>query len=476
MVSTPPTTEIDSPRGPKDCAAGDSRHAPRSLDDFVNAETTTSKIDAESSSSKEEIIDIEHVPVHDDPRKWTPLRKNMALLLIAGASMLVGVFTAIQNPAVAAIEQDLHATSSQFSLSISLFIAVQGLVPVAWSAISEIKGRKAVYVVSMTLATGSSIGIALSPNIGLLIGFRCIQGAGTSAFLAIGAATLADIYDPHERGTKSLGGVLGGGLTSWLGWRSIFWFCTIISGICLMAFLLFFKDTFRKERSLTYQTILKERLKERARARGKLQDKDSWASTEAEASVTEVHITLRDVSPFRPIYLVLRRWNNVAMLLVNVGGRLSDLMLRRMRKKTGGSSEPEIRLRSTTMSILLFPAFIIACGWVTQLRVHVAAVVVTLFGGGFFCVMMYSSILAYIVDSNVGRSSSAVATNSVFRGLFAFMGTEVAVPLQDALGDGWMYTIWGGIVLVSGFLCIWTSYSGTRWRKRAEEREARKAG
>jgi len=48
----------------------------------------------------------------------------------------------------------------------------------------------------------------------------------------------------------------------------------------------------------------------------------------------------------------------------------------------------------------------------------------------------YTSALAYIVDSNMGRSSTAVATNSAFRGLFAFVATEVAVPLQDALGDG----------------------------------------
>ena len=43
---------------------------------------------------------------------------------------------------------------------------------------------------------------------------------------------------------------------------------------------------------------------------------------------------------------------------------------------------------------------------------------------------IYSSTLAYIVDSNAGRSSSAVATNSLFRGLFAFAAAEVAVPLQ----------------------------------------------
>lgn len=40
------------------------------------------------------------------------------------------------------MQTDLNATSAQFSLSISLFILVQGLAPLVWSAVSEIKGRK----------------------------------------------------------------------------------------------------------------------------------------------------------------------------------------------------------------------------------------------------------------------------------------------------------------------------------------------
>jgi hypothetical protein len=43
---------------------------------------------------------------------------------------------------------------------------------------------------------------------------------------------------------------------------------------------------------------------------------------------------------------------------------------------------------------------------------------------------IYTSTLAYIVDANVGRSSTAVATNSSFRGLFAFIAAEIAVPVQ----------------------------------------------
>lgn len=49
---------------------------------------------------------------------------------------------------------------------------------------------------------------------------------------------------------------------------------------------------------------------------------------------------------------------------------------------------------------------------------------------------IYASTLSYLVDANVGRSGTIVAVNSAFRGLFAFFSIEVAVPMQDALGDG----------------------------------------
>ena len=45
--------------------------------------------------------------------------------------------------AVEEMETELPATPSQFSLSIALFILFQGTIPLFWSSISEVKGRKA---------------------------------------------------------------------------------------------------------------------------------------------------------------------------------------------------------------------------------------------------------------------------------------------------------------------------------------------
>ena len=43
---------------------------------------------------------------------------------------------------IADVERDLHTTSGLISLSLSLYIVLQGGMPILWSSISEIVGRK----------------------------------------------------------------------------------------------------------------------------------------------------------------------------------------------------------------------------------------------------------------------------------------------------------------------------------------------
>ncbi|KJA16284.1 hypothetical protein HYPSUDRAFT_147887 [Hypholoma sublateritium FD-334 SS-4] len=482
------------------------------------------------------------MPVKNDPRTWSPLRKNLSLFLISTASMVAALAANIQNPAVEQMEQDLPATPSQFSLSISIFILTQGLFPLMWSAISEVKGRKLVYVLSLALFTLGSIIVALSKHIAPVIGFRCLQAAGSSAVMAIGAASLADIFEPAERGTKmgvyyiapllgpAVGPVFGGILTSVWGWRAIFWFLSLLSGVTLLCFIAFFQDTFRLERSLIYQKVLKAHI--RATAFQSLEN--SRKSVEALPTVTRkdpaevgktdfdieklptVKLTIRHVNFFRPLFQVLMRKNNFLILLSSgllyaygfvvvyatsrtlandygysslkiglvtiaygggsvfgsiLGGRWSDRQLAKLRVANGGKGYAEMRLASTLPGMILLPPIIIAFGWVCQKHLPIAVICIFLFLGGFFCIWIYSSSLAYIVDANVGRSSTAVAGNSAFRGIFAFIATEIAVPLQDNLGDGWMFVVWAGFVSLGCICILLVRWKGQDWRIQAEIRE-----
>ncbi|KAF8441027.1 vacuolar DHA amino acid exporter [Boletus edulis BED1] len=496
--------------------------------------------------------DIEHAFVEDDPRLWSTARKNTILFIISGASMIAGLCANIQNPANSQIEQELHATASEISLSISISILAQGNFPLMWSALSEIKGRKLVYLLSMTLFTAGSAVVAISKTIGLVIGMRVIQAAGASAVATIGAATLADIYEPHQRGTMmgvyysapllgpSIGPILGGGLTQGFSWRAIFWFLAVWGGVIFSTFLFLFKDTFRKERSLTYQNVLKRHIQERNLAQEKNatrerpvgekipEDGTSGAQTprgdvEAQSVVPalEVKLSITDVNPIPPYLRVLNCRNNLAILIPSgllfafsfsitytcartlslyydydalttglvllaygigciigsiLGGRWSDRTLARLKAANGGVGYPEMRLESTKLAMWFFPPAVIGYAWVCQQHVHVSAICVMLFLSGFFSIWIYASTLAYIVDANVGQSSSAVATNASFRGISAFLAAEIAVPLQDAIGDGGLYTLWAGLMLLAELMILLVLYKGKQWREASVETERRKYG
>jgi MFS family permease len=274
------------------------------------------------------------------------------------------------------IEDDLHASPSSISLSLSLFILFQGVVPLLWSAVSEINGRKVrgCFCIDVTRSLIALAGRLLTVICHIHIGIcHCgyfkvywtlnwhegyssswvdisfstfsLHGASdvwvltrSSAVIAIGTGTLADLYEPAERGSKiglyysapllglSLGPILGGSLTQGFHWRAVFWFLVIFAGLNFFSFLVFFNDTFRRERSSAYQAVMKRRSHEHGQITGHLtvveKQGDDWAPSKADNNhlaieappLMNIKLSLTDVNPFPPLLLILKRWNNLAIL------------------------------------------------------------------------------------------------------------------------------------------------------------------
>ncbi|GJJ15744.1 hypothetical protein Clacol_010022 [Clathrus columnatus] len=475
-----------------------------------NEKGSIDKKPADTEERNVAAVDIEHVRVENDPRKWSRRRKNFILANIASAALIATMGINIYNPAIDSIKAALHATDQEISLTLSVFILMQGTTPLLWSAISEIQGRKIVYLVSISLYVIGCGVAGSSRSIGLLLAMRILQAIG-------------DIFEPHERGTvvgiyyatpllgPSLGPLIGGAATQLLSWRATFYFLCIFAGVSLCSFI-FFKDTFRRERSLSYQSALRHLLKERE---GKLrrQNEDAGGKNQSpvrdleannsnsQPSINEIRLGLKEINPIQPIGEVLRRRNNLSILFPSVyeptssdplksddiwiglvlltfgigsvagsllGGRWSDHVLKKCRERKGDKASSEDRLESTKPMMFVLPPALIAYAWMAEKHVDIAGICVALFFVG-----LSSITLAYIVDANVGRSSTAVATNSFCRGLAGFVAAEVAVPLQDALGDGGLYTIWAGIMAFSSLIILLTIRKGGAWREQAIEREKR---
>ncbi|KAG1876328.1 vacuolar DHA amino acid exporter [Suillus subluteus] len=496
-------------------------------------------------------IDIEHVPVSDDPRQWSRARKTTTLCVVSLATMVSTLASNIQNPSNTLIEEALHATSSQISWTLAVFQIVQGNFPLLWSAASEIKGRKPVYLVSSALFVVGSAVLALSKTIEVMIVMRALQAAGSSAAISISAATLADIYDTHERGTMmgifyaapligpALGPIFGGSLSQAFNWRASFYFLLICGVVTFLSFLILFKDTYRRERSLTYRFALQrlDASKEPVQSPNEsiIARKDSSIPVEdIEKQLQPLHVpdatpapismpglddfrlSIKDINPFPPYFRILSRKNNFVILTANglvfgfsyclsytcartlanrygynafstglvllclgvgsiagsvIGGRWSDRVLASMKAANGGKYYPEMRLESSKLAMLWLPPSVIGYAWVCEKHVNVAVICVMLVLIGFTSIWMYSGTLAYLVDANPGRSCTAVATNSSFRGSLAFVSVMTAVPLQDALGDGGLYTAWAGILVVMELLVMLVLHKGESWRRESEERE-----
>jgi EmrB/QacA subfamily drug resistance transporter len=145
------------------------------------------------------------------------------------------------NVALPAIADDLSMSAIMLAWVATSYLlaAAAFLVPLGRAA--DIWGRKKVFVVGMSVFALTSTLCALAPSAELLIAFRWAQGIGSAMIFGTSIALLTSVYPAQERGKALgmtvaivyLGGasgpVLGGFLTTFLGWRSIF--LVILPGI-----------------------------------------------------------------------------------------------------------------------------------------------------------------------------------------------------------------------------------------------------
>lgn len=61
-------------------------------------------------------------------------------------------------------------------------------------------GRKPVYLVTLTVFVGLQVPTALAQNFGMLLAFRFLSGIFGAPVLAIGGASINDMYTPTQRG------------------------------------------------------------------------------------------------------------------------------------------------------------------------------------------------------------------------------------------------------------------------------------
>lgn len=172
--------------------------------------------------------------------------KIAALLVASIASFFTPFMGSSINIALPTIGADFGADAVLLNWVTNAFLLSAAIFAVPFGRIADIHGMKKIFTYGMIIFTISSLLCALSPNTPSLIGARVLQGIGTAMIFVTALAIITSVYPPHKRGKAiginiaavyvglSLGPVLGGLMTQYLGWRSLF-FLMIPFGLLVIA-------------------------------------------------------------------------------------------------------------------------------------------------------------------------------------------------------------------------------------------------
>jgi len=162
--------------------------------------------------------------------------KKSVLLVASFAAFLTPFLGSAMNLALPAIGKDFNANAIELGWVISSFILSSAIFLLPFGRLGDIIGRKKIFNLGILLFTVSTFLIIFSWNITTLIIFRIIQGLSSGMIFGTSMAIITSVFKPGERGRAmginvtatylglSLGPIIGGLLTQYLGWRSIFVF------------------------------------------------------------------------------------------------------------------------------------------------------------------------------------------------------------------------------------------------------------
>jgi len=166
---------------------------------------------------------------------WRPAANPWLIAVTVSLAAFMEVLdTAIANVALPHIAGNLGASNDQSTWVLTSYLVANAIVLPITGWLVSFFGRKRFFMTCMGIFTISSLLCGIAPNLGFLLLFRVLQGAGGGGLQPMAQAILADTFAPSRRGlafsiygitavcAPAIGPTLGGWLTDNTSWRWIF--------------------------------------------------------------------------------------------------------------------------------------------------------------------------------------------------------------------------------------------------------------
>jgi EmrB/QacA subfamily drug resistance transporter len=161
-------------------------------------------------------------------------RERSALFVATLTSFMGPFMVSSVNVALPAIQGELAMNAVQLGWISTAYLLATAVVLVPAGKVADIYGRKKIFCHGLIIYTLASAAAVFAGSAVWLIALRALQGAGAAMFITTGTAILTSIFPPARRGRAmgiyvaavycglSAGPFVGGFMTQYLGWRSLF--------------------------------------------------------------------------------------------------------------------------------------------------------------------------------------------------------------------------------------------------------------
>lgn len=449
----------------------------------------------------------------DNPKDWPTGRKWAVTDVLSATGFNRIMVSTIMAPALSTIAHELHMSSAESVLALSIYLLATAFGPLVIGPLSEVYGRSKVLHASNVWFLIWNIVCGFANTKETLIAARFLAGFGASSIYALSGGVLTDVWRPEQRGRSlsmyllipllgaAVGPIIGGFMAFRTTWRWMFWSTSIFQAVMILVSFHVFHETYAP-------VILSRRAAELRKDTGNT--RYYTAHEHATANKSLVSILSQALSrplrllAFHPIiqitsvlsafdygilYIVLASfaelWTKQYGLSVELSGLhylavalgeiagsqlgapVMDRYYRRMKARQADNDlAPEHRIPLTFPGAIIGPLGLFLYGWVAQYRVHWIAVDIGVFVTCFGMQIQGMAKQAYVMDAYMDHTSSAMAASQFLRSLTAFLFPLFTPIMYEKLGYGWgnsALAFTGLLIGLPALLSLW--FLGARLRK-----------
>lgn len=171
--------------------------------------------------------------------------KGVVLFVAAMAAFLTPFMGSSINIAIPSIAREFKVDAVTLTWITTTYLLAAAMFLVPFGKMADIYGRKRIFLFGVAGYTIVSLLCGLATSEAMLIALRAMQGITDAMMFGTSMAIVSSVYPPAERGRAlgiavagvytggALGPFIGGLITQFLGWRSIFFLTTMLGMLVL---------------------------------------------------------------------------------------------------------------------------------------------------------------------------------------------------------------------------------------------------